>query len=299
MFSLVWPQGRTLLLLLPLLLSLVGQSVQQRDPVKNFCRRWGHQSAVVDDKLYIDGGMITWNPMAQFPENYTNTYLIYHDLSTVADSGMPPPHATLSKNSSIPSVHGGVLWPDEVNKRIYLYGGEFYDHTPWPFALYAYDILNDWWDVVSPAGAAQTRGLSYGAGLSISSRGKAYYYGGWLSNGTDAGWGEQPGQVNSYLLQYDMDANSWTNQTGPDDVGRAEGAMVYIPAGDGGMRVYFGGIRGQENGTWESQPMEEIVLFDVLSGKSYIQDATGDVPENRRRFCAGATWAEDRSSYNM
>lgn len=226
-------------------------------------------------------------------------YLIYHDLSTVSNSGMPPPYANLSKNSSIPSVHGGVLWPDEVNKRIYLYGGEFYDSTPWPFALYAYDVINDFWDVVNAAGSSQTRGLSYGAGLSISSRGEAYYYGGWMNNGTDADWGSNPGHVSSFLLQYDMDLNVWTNQTGPDDIGRAEGAMVYIPAGDGGMMVYLGGIRGQDNGTWEAQPMEEIILFDVLSGKSYIQNATGRVPEHRRKFCAGATWVEDQSSYNM
>ncbi|KAI9166792.1 Kelch repeat-containing protein [Paramyrothecium foliicola] len=285
--------------LLFVLLSCVGRSYQQRDPIKSFCRRWGHQAAVVDEKLYVDGGLITWNPMAQFPENYTNPYLIYHDLKTVANSGMPPPYANLSKNSSIPNVHGGVLWPDDVNKRIYLYGGEFYDHMPWPLALYAYDILHDQWDVINVLGSSQPRSLSYGAGLSISSRGEGYYYGGWMNNRTDSGWGSNPGQTSSYLLQYDMDTNTWTNQTGPDDIGRAEGAMVYIPAGDGGMMVYFGGIRSVEDGAWEAQPMEEVILFDVLSGKSYIQNATGKIPEHRRRFCAGATWTDDQSSYNI
>lgn len=96
-----------------------------------------------------------------------------------------------------------------------------------------------------------------------------------------------------------MDTNSWSNDTGPDDIGRAEGVMVHIPAGDGGMLVYLGGIRATDDGGWEGQPMEQIILYDVLSGKSYFQNATGDVPEPRRRFCAGATWVEDQSSYNM
>lgn len=225
-------------------------------------------------------------------------YFIYHDLSLVSSSGMPPPYANLSKNSSIPNVNGGVLWPDTVNKRIYLYGGEFYKETPWPFALYSYDIINNYWDNYAVPGSPDIGSLSYGAGLSISSRGEGYYYGGWMNNATDAGW-SGPGIPTSYMLRYDMDSNTWTNTTGPDEVGRAEGVMVYIPAGDGGLVIYFGGIRSTGNGTYVGQPMTEILIYDILSGKSYKQNATGQAPEMRRRFCAGATWVDDQSSYNM
>lgn len=226
-------------------------------------------------------------------------YLIYHDLSTVSSSGMPPPHANLSKNSTIPNVNGGILWPDDVNKRIYLFGGEFYGETPWSFDLYAYDVLNDYWDNYGSPRSTDIMGLSYGAGLSISSRGEGYYYGGWMNAATDPNWGDAPGLPTSYMLKYDMDSNSWSNTTGPDEVGRAEGVMIYLPAGDGGLIIYFGGIRGTGDGTWEGQPMEEIMIYDILSGKSYLQNATGTVPEMRRRFCAGATWVDDQSSYNM
>ena len=41
------------------LLSLATQSLaQQDDPVKGFCRSWGHATARVDSMLYIDGGMV-------------------------------------------------------------------------------------------------------------------------------------------------------------------------------------------------------------------------------------------------
>ncbi|KAI5465690.1 hypothetical protein BGZ63DRAFT_111118 [Mariannaea sp. PMI_226] len=283
--------------ILVLLSCYVGLSVQQRDPIKNFCRRWGHQSAVVDDKLYIDGGLITYSGDSKH-ENVTNTYLIYHDLSSVADSGMPQPYANLSKNGTIPSVNGGIFWPDTVNKRIYLFGGEYYDQTPWSFNLYGYDVLNDNWDNYGSPRNLDINGLSYGAGLSISERGEGYYYGGWMNSNTDSNW-QGDGILTSYMLVYSMDDNSWSNNTGPDTVGRAEGVMLYIPAGDGGMLVYFGGIRGTGNGTWEGQPMDEIIVYDVLSGKSYTQNATGDVPDMRRRFCAGVTWVEDQSSYNI
>ena len=36
--------------------------------------------------------------------------------------------------------------------------------------------------------------------------------------------------------------NFWTNNTGPDTIGRAEGVMVTIPASKQGLLVYFGGV---------------------------------------------------------
>jgi len=46
----------------------------QPDPVKNFCRRFGHQAAVVDRKLYIDGGLLNYSPPSQYPGNYSSTW---------------------------------------------------------------------------------------------------------------------------------------------------------------------------------------------------------------------------------
>lgn len=45
--------------------------------------------------------------------------------------------------------------------------------------------------------------------------------------------------------------------------------------------------------------MTKIFLYDIAEGKWYQQNATGQIPENRRKFCAGATWAQDQSSYNI
>lgn len=51
---------------------LVPWSWQQRDPVQNFCRRFGHQSTVIDDKLYLDGGLVNWNPISTNSQNYSS-----------------------------------------------------------------------------------------------------------------------------------------------------------------------------------------------------------------------------------
>jgi hypothetical protein len=138
---------------------------------------------------------------------------------------------------------------------MYLYGGEF-QSSPDSFSNWAYDILNNNWTTLTPdvtQGGIQR--ASYGAGIAVQDIAIGFYYGGWISNATIATFGPNPVAL-SNLLTYDLIKNTWTNSTGPDSIGRAEGVMVYIPASDGGMLVYFGGIQTPYgNGTWTGVPM--------------------------------------------
>ncbi|KAI3401857.1 hypothetical protein diail_6416 [Diaporthe ilicicola] len=287
--------------LLPYLVVLaltVPRSLQQRDPVQNFCRRFGHQSTVIDDKLYLDGGLINWNPISTYPQNYSNTWLSYQDLQKTGAYGMPQLRANLSKNASIPDVSGGILWGDDVNKQFYLFGGEYYGTPPTPFNLYSYDVLNDRWNNLGPPSQSGINPISYGAGVGISELGLGFYYGGWLSNNSVPGWSGPP-VATTGLIRYDMDEGSWTNNTGPDSTRRAEGTMNYLPASDGGLLIYFGGVQDQENGTTTGQPMDEVFVYDIVSGRWYTQQTSGTTPQMRSRFCSGVTWADDQSSYNI
>ncbi|KAH6849743.1 hypothetical protein B0I37DRAFT_95767 [Chaetomium sp. MPI-CAGE-AT-0009] len=283
-----------------LIFCFLHSSSAQPDPVKNFCRRFGHQTAVIDRKLYIDGGFMNYNPLSQYPANYSNTGLHYHDLDTPGAGRMPQLYANLTKNATIPTVNGGTLWADDVNKRFYLFAGEYYQQPPSAqFTLWSYDTIYNRWESFGSPAQDNIAAVSYGAGVSVSETGNGYYYGGWKSNSTMPGW-DGPPKAMSGMVKYSMDSNAWSTDPGPDLVGRAEGAMVFIPIGDGGMLVYFGGVQDPSgNGTWVGQPMKTIFLYDVLSSKWYTQEATGDVPQMRRRFCAGATWAPDQSSYNI
>ena len=49
-----------------------GPSLAQYDPLNDFCRRWGHQSAVVDRKLYIDGGLVNYKPFTAESQNISS-----------------------------------------------------------------------------------------------------------------------------------------------------------------------------------------------------------------------------------
>jgi hypothetical protein len=80
-----------------------------------------------------------------------------------------------------------------------------------------------------------------GAGATAQDRALGYYYGGWLTNTSVPGYESQTPLKD--MLVYDMLKDSFSNVTGPQDkIPRAEGVMLYVPAGDAGMLVYFGGI---------------------------------------------------------
>jgi hypothetical protein len=159
----------------------------------------------------------------------------------ILEHGMPTLSANLSKNATVPSVSGGILWADDVNQVFYLYGGE-YPLVPDNFALWAYDIpLNQWNLTTQSASSPVVQRVSWGAGTTVEGRAEGYYYGGYLNNNTTPGW-NAPQMATSNLVKYDMIGNSWTNNTGPDSIGRAEGVMVTIPASRQGLLVYFGGV---------------------------------------------------------
>lgn len=85
---------------------------------------------------------------------------------------------TLLSPMSVVGSSGGA----NVNKRFYLFGGEYYDTPPTPFSPYSYDTLNDWWDNPGLVSGSSINPVSYGAGVGISELGLGFYYGGWLSS---------------------------------------------------------------------------------------------------------------------
>lgn len=119
-----------------------------------------------------------------------------------------------------------------------------------------------------------------------------------MSNSTVPQWNGPP-LATSGLVQYNMDQRTWSNNSGPDTTSRVEGVMTYIPTGDRGLLVYFGGFSVFENGTVSPSPMSKVYIYDIASTKWYTQTATGDISASRKRFCAGTAWAADQSSYNM
>jgi hypothetical protein len=112
---------------------------------------------------------------------------------------------------------------------------------------------------------------------------------GWTDNRT----------MSQNFYRYDYDTNQTSSQNAPNNFPRAEGAMVWIPAGDSRLLVYFGGLVDLYLNNTQAQPFDTIFMYDPSGNTWYTQTVTGEIPGNRRQFCAGATWAPGRSIYNM
>jgi len=81
--------------LISLVLSLVllaSSAAGLRDPINDFCRRFGHQSCVIDRRLYIDGGFVDWNPISAYPANYTSEWKAPAALEATAAERIPARH---------------------------------------------------------------------------------------------------------------------------------------------------------------------------------------------------------------
>jgi hypothetical protein len=147
-------------------------------------------------------------------------------------------------------VSGGILWSDDINKCFYLYGGE-YQSNPNDFSFWAYDtILNQWNETEYQSNVNSIQRVSFGAGTQIDELGLGFYYGGWMNNATSPAWKGNP-MASSNLIVYDFSDGTLNNNSGPDTTGRAEGSMVYLPASDGGLLIYFGGVEDpNQNGSF-------------------------------------------------
>ncbi|KAK5746447.1 hypothetical protein LTR17_000827 [Elasticomyces elasticus] len=284
-----------LILLVPPILC---QDSSSFDPLNDYCRRFGHQTAVIGNKVFISGGLVNYGgSISDSAINYTNTHLLYTDLDNLTDD-FPTEYANLSKPSYVPSVSGGVLWADSVNEVFYQYGGEYNWTSPPPsqYTLWKYDVVFDTWNAT---GAGGIQSVSWGSGTVVDDdRAIGFYYGGWQSNATTLGWNGNA-LAQSGLISYDMLKNTWTNTTFIDNTPRAEGALFYIPASDKGMLVYFGGVQKNSNGNYTGVPMNQIYLYDLGIQRSYTQTTSGATPDMRRRFCGGVSWPDDHSSYNF
>ncbi|CAG7565984.1 unnamed protein product [Fusarium equiseti] len=258
--------------------------MKAKNPKDNFCRRFAHQTTVIDDKLYIDGGWVNFDDFQQTHKNYTNLNI------------------SLSKNDSIPSVHGGILWGDSVNKRFYLYGGEWNNgFSQDSYSLLSYDIIYDKWDDFGPPDITPPPKIaSYGAGVGVSETGMGYYLGGWISNASMSGWTDDR-SMSSNFYTYSYETGEFTQAAAIDKQSRAEGGMVWIPAGDSlGLLVYLGGIvDSYGNNTEAPQAFDEVFVFDANGNSWSTQTTTGEIPQNRRQFCVDVAWAPDKSTFNI
>lgn len=246
----------------------------------DICTRWAHQSAVVNGTLYIYGGQATTSPSQS--ENTWNNDFFTIDLTKTwqiaapSMSGLPQP-------SGPPNISMGSLW--NSHNSLYLYGGEFSWQppvSPTPFTLWEYDIASTNWiehsDPTTSAGTNSEAGGEYvqraaeGAGISVPSLGRGWYFGGHQDGYTTEGWSQSTWRIYlKSLLEYTFPGTQnnqvdtladgktagadgvWRNvtqggsQEGAGFPERADGLLLFVPGfGAEGLLI---GLAGGTNET--------------------------------------------------
>ncbi|KPI36609.1 uncharacterized protein AB675_4371 [Cyphellophora attinorum] len=301
-------------------------AVQKRqDTSTDTCKRWSGQSAVVNGTMYYYGGRASTS--ADQTQNEWNNDFLALDLtktwqiSTPSLTGLPKP-------SGVPAVSLGYLWNDYNN--LYLYGGQFSDspaESPAPFSVWQYDIAGSSWteldnDETAGGENAEASGQTVqraaeGAGITIPSLGRGYYFGGHLDGYTVEGWSQSVARVYlTSLLEYTFPgySNKAVNNGAAAGSGgqfrnitkggvqgsagfpeRADGTLVYIP-GYGAEGILLG-LAGGNNATFTQ--LNIIDVYDIATSSWYRQATSGPSPKVRVNPCAVVASSADGSSTNM
>jgi hypothetical protein len=168
-----------------------------------------------------------------------------------------------------------------------------------------------------------SRYVTYGAGASAPSEGKAWYFSGMRTQSGGemyfpSGNGSlNPSVMSTSLIQVDMStqlAERWSNSSLPPWIpGRAGAEMVWVPRGEQGILVVLGGVINpvwaypsrslnftQQNASEFQSPtfFSNIDIYDIASGLWHSQKTTGG-PGQLAQFCAVVASAEDGSSHNI
>ncbi|KAK0932738.1 hypothetical protein LTR29_015696 [Friedmanniomyces endolithicus] len=309
--------------------SNIGPDFSKRaDSPTNICFRWAQQSAIVNGTLYLYGGQATTQP-GQTSDTWNNDLLTMDltktwPISSPSLTGLPQP-------SGPPAVSLGYLW--NSYESLFLYGGEYSWKpvvSPSPLAVWEYDIQSQSWKEHSDPKTSNgqnaqsngdpVQGSAEGAGVSVPSLGRGFYFGGHQDGYTTPGWSQSIARIYlQSLLEFTFPgyANDLVNSLGGGktagtdgvyrnitsaglqaDAGftmRADGVLVYVP-GFGAEGILLA-LAGGTNVTYTQ--MNNIDVYDIASSTWYKQATSGPSPTIRVNPCAAMAAAPDGSSYNI
>lgn len=278
--------------------------------------------------LYLYGGQATTEP-SQTQNTWNNNFLSLDLTKTWQIS--TPPLTGLPQPSGPPNVSLGYLW--NSHDSLYLYGGEFSwkpPVSPVPFSLWEYSVGSSSWiehsDPVTSSGDSApsnndpVQRSAEGAGVTVPSLGRGFYFGGHQDGYTTEGWSQStPRLYLQSLLEYtfpgysndqvgDLSNNKAAGSDGVyrniTDGGlqshagftqRADGLLIYVPGfGDEGILL---ALAGGTNQTYTQ--MNNVNVYDIAKSSWYVQYTSGPTPTLRVNPCAGVAVAMDGSSINI
>ncbi|KAK5137155.1 hypothetical protein LTR08_000660 [Meristemomyces frigidus] len=301
---------------------------RRADSPTDVCFRWAQQSALVNGTLYLYGGN-AMTEAGQTSGTWNNDFLTL-DLTKTWQIATPS-LTGLSQPSGPPPVALGYLW--NSYDSLYLYGGEFSSEpstAPTAYTTWEYEIASQQWvehsnPTTSSGNSAPSNGdavqrAAEGAGVSVPSIGRGFYFGGHQDAFTTEGWSWTiariylqslleftfPGYTNDQVSTLDSGKTAGTDgnyrnitqgglQSKAGFTDRADGVLIYVPGfSEQGILL---ALAGGTNVTYTQ--MNVIDVYDIANSTWYKQSTSGEPPKIRVNPCAVIAAAPDGSSSNI
>ncbi|KAK6345657.1 hypothetical protein TWF718_007567 [Orbilia javanica] len=280
------------------------------DPFEDFCAISGHQTILLDDKLYITPGFgrVTISPTVN--RTASSPWVRVIDLSRSFSLDQTASVSSVLPTSiipvNIPNVQASAFWFDPPSSSIIyaqgvptVEGGVIRDPSLRSFGFRGkswigrYDTQNQsfapWQEVDTPFPRQNGLASSLRKVFDPIKR-KGYMYGGSVQ--PDDGSTRIP---NRQLLTYDVATMTWTNGTTEPGVFDVFGTAVPYRTGRGQLlSLIFG---GNLNGAQLN--MDVIYIHDTESDTWHQQRTNGPTPNGRQHFCATPITSADQSSMQI
>ncbi|KAH8150839.1 uncharacterized protein LAJ45_05020 [Morchella importuna] len=264
-------------------------------PLKQLCRRWDHQTAVLDNTLYLVGGRVI--------------------IKETLQKKLGNRSSTWEGEPSQEFISLDLTTSFSLEKRIK--GAEKSDQS----TLLSFDIAAAKWSRETawdnPDGSTPNR-FAKGTSVNVPEIGMGFYVGGARMYAGADGEREWRYPVEQQMVGMDIGGGNYDAQYQEIMEGtmRAMGAGVtWIPVGDKGSLVMFGGTNDTEtnevsplngndladkapkNTTLESNA--RVHIYDIAKDRWHVQLSQGDVPVNRMHACAVAATSPDKKSHQI
>ncbi|KAK3403159.1 hypothetical protein B0T20DRAFT_18097 [Sordaria brevicollis] len=273
-----------------------------------FLRRGYHSSAVLDGRVYIDGGEVSYYSGNDIEFQYSNS-LLSIDLSKDWTSDSFRFDST-SKPSGVANLDGGGLWVDETEGVLYTgFAGVksmFGDKGSQPQGLWSFKPdgtgAGTWENLNSTADKTFTEKPRPFKGKTASGNGFGYFLGGFTNWGNESDVREGP---TSGLLTYDFASRKATNisvSLASTQGSEQFGSMLYVPNfGKKGTLVSLGGFQGKLKTNEADEkllPFDTARIYDVDSNAWFEQSTSGTPPAPRQEYCMAGV-ASDNKTYEI
>ncbi|KAK6354018.1 hypothetical protein TWF730_008438 [Orbilia blumenaviensis] len=299
------------------------------------CQRFGHQSALVGDKLVLAGGFrVVRDPgSGAVTEQSTNDFQSL-DLGPDGtsfrlgrDSQQNGPqwqsiNYTVNGAAGLPKVANGAMWRDKED--LYIYEGRLPGLGPdASSSLWKYTANTSVWGqelTWSHRDSNLPNRVSRGGSVSVGDYGIGVYVGGariFVNDSATPKSGNWYYPSEEQLTTFNLRNLNRTTTSLPDSQKRMGAALGYLPIGTAGAIIGIGGtlendeireIGNVSNIATENfdpddinfTPMQSVWIMDLDTRKWYSQSTFGTyIPESRMEHCIAIASAPDFSSHNI